>query len=124
MRYSISLFMLLLVACQSDEADKAELLTKPAQQIGPTSAVLEAELTETGPILPVIVGFLWSTTNNLTLGDAPGKYTVGSAGAPGPFSIKVETFEPATTYYYRAYASDPAVTKVYYGAIVSFTTLP
>jgi hypothetical protein len=123
MRKSIFLFFL-LVACQSDEADKPELLTRPAQQIGPTSAVLEAEVTETGPIKPITVGFLWSTTNNLVLGDAPGKYTLGPTGSPGPYSIKVETFAPATTYYYRAYASDAAVTKVYYGAIVSFTTLP
>ncbi len=122
MRHSIFL-ILLLVACQKDEADKPELLTKPAQQIGQTSAVLEAEVTETGPIQPITVGFLWSTTNNLTLGDSPGKHTLGPTGSTGPYSIKVETFAPATTYYYRAYATNPGVTQVWYGAIVSFTTL-
>jgi hypothetical protein len=124
MRYSSLLVFTLLLACQSDEADKPELLTKPAQQIGPTSAVLEAEVTETGPIKPITIGFLWSTTNNLTLAEAPGKYIIGDTGNKGPFSIKVETLAPATIYYYRAYASDVDVTKVWYGAIVEFTTLP
>ncbi len=58
------LFILLLaIACQENEADAPELLTKPAQEIGQTSAVLEAEIMETGPIKPITVGFLWSTTN-------------------------------------------------------------
>jgi len=119
------LFILLLAfACQENEADAPELLTKPAQQIGQTSAVLEAEITETGPVKPITVGFLWSTTNNLTLDQSPGRYIIGATGNTGPFSIKVETLNPGTIYYYRAYATNANVTQVWYGAIESFTTMP
>lgn len=124
MRQSLLLIVLLAVACQENEADAPELLTKPAQQIGQTSAVLEAEVTETGPIKPITIGFLWSTTNNLTLAESPGRYTVGDTANKGPFSIKVETLAPNTIYYYRSYATNADVTQVWYGAIVSFTTMP
>ncbi len=124
MRFRLLLFLLIAVSCQEDEADEPELRTKPAQQIGPASAVLEAEIVETGPIKPITVGFLWSTTNNLTLDVSPGRYILGPTGNKGPYSIKVETFGPNTTYYYRAYATNSTVTQVWYGEIVSFTTLP
>ena len=124
MRLHRFLFLFLALACQNDEADEPELLTKPAQQIGPTSAVLEADVTETGPIKPITVGFLWSTTNNLTLDASPGRYILGPTANKGPYSIKVETFAPNTIYYYRAYATNASVTQVWYGGIVSFTTLP
>lgn len=118
------MMLALLFSCQENEADRPELLTKPAQQIGQTSAVLEAEVTETGPIKPITIGFLWGTTNDLTIATAPGKHIIGETSDKGPFSIKVEILTPGTTYYYRAYASDAGVTQVYYGAVVSFTTLP
>lgn len=124
MRFRWLYILLLVFACQENEADAPELLTKPAQQIGQTSAVLEADVTETGPIKPITVGFLWSTTNNLTLDAAPGRYALGPTGSTGPYSIKIENLAPATTYYYRAYATNAAVTQVWYGAIVSFTTMP
>lgn len=116
--------MLFALACQDNEPDAPELLTKPAQQIGQTSAVLEAEVKETGPIKPITIGFLWSTTNNLTLGASPGQYAIGATASNGPYSIKVETLAPNTVYFYRAYATNADVTKVWYGGIVSFTTMP
>lgn len=124
MRFRWIYILLFAFACQENEADRAELLTKPAQEIGQTSAILEAEVTEVGPIKPITVGFLWSTTNNLTLDLSPGRHIVGDTGSKGPFSIKVETLAPNTTYFYRAYATNANVTQVWYGAIVSFTTMP
>lgn len=124
MRQRWLFIFLLAFACQENEADRPELLTKPAQQIGQTSAVLEAEVTETGPVKPITVGFLWSTTNNLTLDSSPGRYIFGDTGSTGPYSINVGTLAPGTTYFYRAYATNASVTQVWYGAIVSFTTMP
>jgi hypothetical protein len=124
MRLSLLLVIFLAVACQENEADAPELLTKPAQQIGQTSAVLEAEVTETGPVKPIQIGFLWGTTNDLTIASAPGKHIIGATSSKGPFSINVGTFSPATTYYYRSFAANADFTRIYYGAIVSFTTLP
>lgn len=124
MRLRWIILTLLALACQENEADAPELLTQPAQQIGPTSAVLEAELTETGPIKPLTIGFLWGTTNDLTIATAQEKHIIGETSNKGPFSIKVETFTPATTYYYRAFAANGDFTKFYYGAVVSFATLP
>lgn len=119
------LFLLLVAfACQENEADAPGMLTKPAQEIGSTSAVLEAEVTETGPIKPITIGFLWSTASDLTIASAPGQHIVGPTSAKGPFSIKVETFTPGTTYYYRSFAANPEFTRIYYGAVVSFETLP
>lgn len=124
MRLSYLLLIGLLVGCQENEADHPEVLTKPAQQVGSTSAVLDAELTETGPIKPLVTGFLWGTTTDLSIFSAPNKYVGPETSIKGPFSIKAETLTVNTTYYYRAYAADPGFTKIYYGAIVSFTTQP
>lgn len=124
MRKLSFMMLALMFSCQENEADRPELLTKPAQQIGTTSAVLEAEVTEAGPIKPITIGFLWGTTNDLTLATASNKHIIGQTSDKGPFSIKLEPLAPNTTYYYRAYASDTGVTQVYYGGIVSFTTLP
>ena len=118
------LLLVLLTGCQDNEADRPELETKPAQQVGATSALLEAELVETGPIKPVVVGFLWGTTSDLTIFSAPDKHTFGTTSEKGPFSIHVDHLAPITTYYYRAFAADTDFTKIYYGAVVSFTTLP
>lgn len=120
------LFLLLVVlsACQENEADRPELRTKAAQQVGAASAVLDAELTETGPIKPLTIGFLWGTSTDLSMYSAPGRYIFGDTSEKGPFSIKAEPLTPGTTYYYRAFAADTGFTKIYYGAVVSFTTLP
>ncbi|MBL7850918.1 MAG: hypothetical protein JNN04_08455 [Cyclobacteriaceae bacterium] len=116
--------LVLLAACQDNEADRPELRTKAAQEVGSTSAVLEAELVETGPIKPLTVGFLWGTTTDLSIFSAPSRHIFGDTSGKGPFSIKVENFTASTTYYYRAFAADTGFTKIYYGTVVSFTTLP
>lgn len=124
MRFVYFFAFLVVLGCQDDEADRPELLTKPAQQIGSTSAVLDAELTETGPIKPLVTGFLWGTTTDLSIFSAPNRYVGGETSSKGPFSIKIESLAPGTTYSYRSFAADPGFSKIYYGAVVSFTTLP
>jgi hypothetical protein len=116
--------LLLLAACQSNEADAPELITKPAQQIGTTSAVLEAEITEVGPIRPITFGFLYDVQPDLNIGTGANQYIGGTTSDPRLYSIKVETFLPNATYYYRSFAANSDFTRIYYGAVVSFTTLP
>lgn len=116
--------LLLLAACQTNEADAPELITNPAQQIGTTSAVLEAEITEVGPIRPITFGFLYDVQPDLNIGTGASQYIGGTTSDPRMYSIKVETFLPNTTYYYRSFAANSDFTRIYYGAVVSFTTLP
>lgn len=123
MRRYVSI-LLLLAACQTNEADAPELITKPAQQIGTTSAVLEAEITEVGPIRPITFGFLYDVQPDLNIGTGANQYIGGTTSDPRTYSIKVETFLPNTTYHYRSFAANSDFTQIYYGAVVSFTTLP
>lgn len=116
--------LFLLVACQSNEADRPELLTRSAQIIGATSTLLEGELTEAGPVRPVTVGFLWDTNQDLNMGTAANRYIFGSTDAPRVFSIQIDNLSPATTYYYRSFGATGNFSQVYYGQVVSFTTLP
>ncbi len=119
------IYFILLFGCQTNEADFPELKTNDAQQIGASSAILEAEVTEVGPIRPITIGFLWdSQGNDLTIATAANKNILGTTSDPRTFSIKVENLLPATTYYYRGFAADSNFTRIYYGDVVSFTTLP
>ncbi len=119
------IFFILLVACQTNEADAPEQITKNAQQIGVSSAVFEAEIVAVGPVRPITFGFLWdSQGNDLTIATAANKNILGTTSDPRTFSIKVENLLPATTYYYRSFAANSDFTRIYYGGVVFFTTLP
>lgn len=125
-KYTIRFSLLLAVvcSCQDNEADFPGLLTKDAQQIGNSSAVFEAELVEVGPVRPILIGFLWDTQQDITIGTASQKFVIGPESNPRLFSINVGNLLPATTYYYRSFAANTSYTKLYYGQLVSFTTLP
>ena len=125
-KYAIwfSLLVIVMCSCQDKEADAPELLTKQAQQIGTSSAVFEAELVEVGPVRPVLIGFLWDSQPDISIGTASQKFVLGPASDPRLFSINVGNLVPATTYYYRSFAANSNYTLLYYGQVVSFTTLP
>lgn len=121
------IFLLLLViftACQNDEADEPEVRTYDAQQIASNGAVMSGEITQIGPVRPVNFGFLWDTQSSIFIGTAASKYLGGSATEARKFSIQVGTLTANTKYYYRSYAANADYTKIYYGDVVSFTTLP
>lgn len=118
------LLFLLMMACQTNEADMPELVTNAAQQIGPTSAVLEAKIIEVGPIRPITFGFLYDVQPDIHIASGANQYIGGTTSDELTYSIKVETFLPNTTYYYRSFAANSNFMKIYYGAVVSFTTLP
>ena len=117
-------WILLLVACQVNEADAPEVQTEEAQQIGSTSVVMGAEIKEIGPVKPVNYGFLWDTQSDVTIATAKNKVILGSATDPRKFSIKLDKLVPATLHYYRGFAANGDYSVIYYGGIVTFTTLP
>ena len=124
MRKSGLFFFLLLFACQENEPDYPGILTEEAQQIGATSVVMGADIKSIGPVRPINYGFLWDTAQDLTIVGAANKMALGSASEPRKFSILLENLTPSTTYYYRSFAANEGYTKIYYGNVVSFTTLP
>jgi len=112
------------MACQSNEADAPELVTRGAQQIGQTSVVLEAQITEVGPVRPILFGLLWDTQPDLSMAVAANRNVLGSTSEPRLFSIKLENLTASTTYYYRGFTANGGYTKIYYGNSQTFTTLP
>ena len=116
-------WIVLLAACQVNEADAPEILTEEAQQIGSTSVVMGAELKEIGPVKPVNYGFLWDTQSDITIATAKNKVILGSTSDLRKFSIKLDKLIPSTLHYYRGFAANGDYSKIYYGGIVTFTTL-
>jgi hypothetical protein len=126
MRYirpALLFFLAFLSACDEDEAEFPELATAEAQQIGATSVVLEADITEIGSQRPVQYGFLWSTSSNLNVFNSDNRVDLGTTDAKRKFSIKLDGLTPGTTYFARAFVADPEFTRVYYGNEISFLTL-
>ena len=115
---------LLLLSCQDNEADFPELQTAEAQQIGSSSVVMGCEIKEVGPVRPINYGFLWDKQPDLTMVAAANKYIGGSTSDPRIFSIQQGNLTASTKYYYRGFAANADYSKIYYGNVVSFTTLP
>ncbi len=124
MKFSGALLMLFLVGCQVHEADAPELQTEEAQQIGTTSVVMGAEIKEIGPVRPVNYGFLWDTQSDISIASSKNKLVMGTASEARKFSIKLDNLQSSTLYYYRGFAANGDYTRIYYGNMVSFTTLP
>ena len=123
-RWCLLGWMLLLLGCQVNEADVPELQTEEAQQIGSTSVVMGAEIKEIGPVKPVNYGFLWDTQSDITIANAKNKIILGSTSDPRKFSVKLDKLSPSTLHYYRGFAANGDYSKIYYGNVVAFTTLP
>ncbi|MBS1544442.1 MAG: fibronectin type III domain-containing protein [Bacteroidetes bacterium] len=124
MKRILLLLVLFASSCQVNEADAPEVVTTDPQEIGRTSAVIWADLREVGPVRPVNYGFLWDTQSNLNTLIAKSNFVIGSTSDKKTFSIKIENLTPATTYYYRGFAANADYSKIYYGNIVTVTTLP
>ena len=118
------IIVLFFVGCQNNEADYPELQTDEAQQIANNGVVMGCEIREVGPVRPVNYGFLWDKQPDLTTIASANKYIGGSTSDPRTFSIQLNNLTAATKYYYRGFAANADYSKIYYGNIVSFTTLP
>lgn len=119
-----ALFVLLVVfACQQDEADKPKVETRGVGALGLNRAVLQAELLEVGPIKPVQYGFLWSTSNGVNAISAQGKIVVGETSEGElPYSYEITNLSPGTDYFVRAFAATNGFSNIYYGDELTFTT--
>jgi hypothetical protein len=94
------------------------LTTSAASSVTSSSATLNGTITATGNANATVRGFQYSTDSTL----ATGVVTTTESGSfgIGAFSAAIASLVPATTYYFRSYATNSAGTG--YGSIVSFTT--
>ncbi len=116
--------LLLFIGCQDNEADVPELFTEDAQAIASTGVLMGAEIKAIGPVRPVNFGFLWDTQSDLTMVASANKYIGGSTSDTRKFSIQLSNLYSSTKYYYRGFAANSDYSKIYYGNVVTFTTLP
>ncbi|RMG66535.1 MAG: hypothetical protein D6722_14855 [Bacteroidetes bacterium] len=80
------------------------------------AATGNGNITSLGSLNPTAYGVCWSTASTPTLADS---YTdEGAANSTGAFTSAITGLTPNTTYYVRAYASNPGGTA--YGSQVSF----
>ncbi|MBS1760145.1 MAG: lamin tail domain-containing protein [Bacteroidetes bacterium] len=92
--------------------------TGAASGITQTSAILSDSITNIGCSAVTAYGNEYSTTNNFTPGT--GIQVASSNLSAGGFNSNLTGLTAATTYYYRAYATNSGGTA--YGAQMSFTT--
>ncbi|MBL7738520.1 MAG: fibronectin type III domain-containing protein [Chitinophagaceae bacterium] len=92
--------------------------TGAASAITTTTATLAGNITATGCTPVTVYGIEYSTTNGFANGSGTQVASTNLAG--GSFSADLSLLSPATTYYYKAYATNGAGTV--WGAQQSFTT--
>jgi hypothetical protein len=92
--------------------------TAAASNVGTGSATLNGEITATGGQNSTVRGFAFGTNSGLT-GAVSTTTESGSFGA-ATFTQNISGLLAGVTYYYRAYATNPAGTG--YGDIVEFTS--
>ena len=124
MKYWRIFILLIFISCQDNEADAPEMFTEDAQAIGSTGVLMGAEIKKIGPVRPVNFGFLWDTQENISMATAANKYIGGSTSDARKFSIQLSNLYSSTKYYYRGFAANADYSKIYYGNIIAFTTLP
>jgi len=95
--------------------------TQAADQIGPTSARGNGNITDDGGSSIIEHGVCWKKgADPVNIGGADG-YTEEGAGSEGAFTSNMTLLDPESTYYYRAYATNPGGTS--YGDAQSFKTM-
>ena len=92
--------------------------TQAADNITLTTATANGNITSLGIPDPTDYGFCWNTTGTPTTADS--LKNLGAVSSTGAFTADMTGLNPNTTYYVRAFASNPGGTA--YGAQVSFTT--
>lgn len=89
-----------------------------ASNISNTAALLGANITSTGSAPVTESGIYYSTNNGFANGT--GTKVTGSATTTGAFTVQVSGLNPATSYYYKAFATNSGGTA--YTSQGSFTT--
>jgi hypothetical protein len=94
------------------------LTTADVTEIIKNTAICGGDITDEGGATVTARGVCWSTNENPTISDSK---TQDGSGA-GSFTSNIADFEPNTTYYVRAYATNSAGTG--YGQQLSFQSEP
>jgi hypothetical protein len=98
------------------------VITRPANGIGTTKAILNGYLTGIGTASLVKVSFGWDTRSHAGDPDAYAHWTHPQLRRwPGKFKQRIDWLQPGTTYYFRAKAVGDSIS---YGEELSFTTGP
>ncbi len=93
--------------------------TNTETNVGNTSGTMNGEITATGGSNATVRGFAWGTSSTLSGGDTSTTTESGDFGT-GTFSQNVSNLVSNTTYYFRAYATNPTGTG--FGSIDNFVT--
>ncbi len=100
-------------------ANPPTVTTNAETNVTLSSATMNGEITVTGGQNSTARGLAWGTNSTLTNGDTSTTTESGDFGL-STFSQNVSNLKAATTYYFRAYATNPAGTG--YGAIDNLVT--
>jgi hypothetical protein len=95
--------------------------SEAATSVGTNEATVNANLTTTGGYTGegTAHGFVWGTGASLAGGDTATS-SLGTYSATGPFDLLLSSLSHSTSYYFRAYATNPVSTV--WGDILSFMT--
>lgn len=97
-----------------------DVFTLETKEITQSSAKFNANLSNIG-VSPILEkGFCWNTTGEPTVDQ---NKVVVSGTSTGEYSYSISSLNKYTTYYVRAYVKT-SDSNIYYGASLSFTTLP
>ncbi len=100
------------------EAEPPVVTTNAATDITNSTATGNGNITGAGVPNATAHGFCWNTTGTPTVSDS--KTNEGAVSSTGAFTSNITGLNGNTTYYVRAYATNPAGTV--YGASMTFTT--
>ena len=116
----MGLFLLFAISCEIEDNNIVPVLsTMEVTEITSTTATSGGEITDDGGAEISKRGVVWGTEEDPTLESNDG-FTEDGHGI-GEFVSELTDLTPNTTYYVRAYATNPAGTQ--YGQQKSFTTL-
>ncbi len=97
--------------------------TQSVSSVGATTATANGNITDTGGQGPTVRGFAWGTSATMVGDTATTTDTVGQPFGTGAFTGSLTGLVGNTTYYTRAYATNPVGTGL--GSVsASFLTLP
>ena len=118
----VALFVFTAESCKKESEDPIVapvVSTVDASSVEYQTATLNGKVDSNGGSAITERGFVYSTSNNLTP-NTVGVTTIKATAGDGDFSVGISGLSPATTYYFKAYATNEIGTTN--GAIKSFVT--
>jgi hypothetical protein len=124
MKYIFLPFLILIIGCSDSSSNEEQetdvvvptIITNAVTNVTSNSAISGGNITSDGGGNIIRKGVCWSINQNPTIADNRTQEDTNDAN----FTSVVESLNPETTYFLRAYASNSA--GVAYGSEISFTT--